>query len=167
MTEQLPPDEPTTAPAGSSESTSTPSRRRLAGQPLWWTIGGIVAVGALVITLILVFAGGGKDLTVRFALIDFDGGVSCAGGTGGYNDVGPGMSVVVRDNDGKVIGTSALGDNGEEVKGVACEWTAVVGDVPDGEDYYSITVGRRGEQVYTGDQLEEENWEISLSLGGP
>jgi hypothetical protein len=140
--------------------------RRLPGKPLWWAIGGIVAVGGVVITLILTLAGGGRDLTVRFALIDFEDGVSCAGGTGGYNDVGPGMAVVVRDNDGRVIGTSALDPGGEAIENYACEWTAVVEDVPTGEDYYSISVGRRGEQVYTGDQLEERDWEINLTLGG-
>jgi hypothetical protein len=139
--------------------------QRLPGKPLWWLVGGAVALGALAITLILTLAGGGKDLTVKFSLIDFEG-VSCSGGTGGYGDVGPGMDVVVRDNDGKVIGTSALGDNGEEVEGIACEWTAVVEDLPSGEDYYAVTVGRRGEQVYSGDELDEKEWEIALSLGG-
>jgi hypothetical protein len=136
-----------------------------AGKPLWWAVGGVLAVASVAIALILTLAGGGRDLTVKFALIDFDRGVSCAGGTGGYSDVGPGMAVVVRDNDGRVIGTSALDPNGEAVEDYACEWTAVVEDVPVGEDYYSVSVGRRGEQVYTGDQLDERDWEISLSLG--
>ncbi len=164
MTEQLWPDHQT-APAV-DETPPASTSRRLPGRTMWWLIGGgaLAIVVAIVVTLSLV--GGGRDLTVKFALIDLDG-VSCAGGTGGYNDVGPGMSVVVRNNDGQVIGTGSLGDNGEKIESVACEWTALVEDVPSGEDYYAVTVGRRGEQVYTGDELEEQNWEISLSLGGP
>jgi hypothetical protein len=157
--------------AHSTEPAAPPQKSsRLPGNPLWWAIGGSVALGAIAVTVILVFAGGGKDLRVNFALIDFDGGTTCAGGTGGYGDVGPGMDVVVRDNDGSVIGSSSL-SGGEEIPypdepglTAGCEWTAVVEDLP-GHDYYSVSVGRRGEQVYSGEDLEGQNWEINLSLG--
>ena len=165
MTEQAPPQEPSQPLA--DDGTRPGRSSRLPGRPLWWAIGGIIAAGAVIIALILVFAGGGgRDLTVRFALIDIEDGVSCSGGTGGYSDVGPGMAVVVRNNDSQVIGTGSLGSGGKGLRGQACEWTAVVEDVPSGEDYYSVTVGRRGEQVYTGEELEEAEWDVFLSLGG-
>ena len=95
----------------------------------------IIGVGALIIATIIFFAlqGRGQTLTVNFGLIDFDGSSSCAGGTGGYSDVGPGMDVVVRDNDGQVIATGALAAGGEDLDGSGCVWTAVLDDVPGGQ----------------------------------
>jgi len=85
------------------------------------------------------------------------------------------MPVVVRNNDGEVIGTSALQDGGDPIPypdedlsslNAGCVWTAVVEDLPSDEDYYSVTVGSRGEQVYSSEKLDAEEWQIDLTLGG-
>jgi hypothetical protein len=150
--------------------TTFPPRRGLRRPAV--LIGKVAVVLGIIVTtvLLLAFRSDGRELTVNFALLDYRS--SCAGGSGGYNDVGPGMPVVIRNNDGQVIATGQLGGGGEPVDvgigpKVGCEWTAVVEDVPRGEDYYAIEVGSRGEQIYTGDQLEERGWSIDLSLGSP
>lgn len=58
----------------------------------------------------LLLSGGSKDLAVSFSLNDFGGSSNCDGGSGGYDDLGPGTDVVVKNGDGKVLGTAELGD---------------------------------------------------------
>lgn len=136
----------------------------------------LIGSGALLIVIVgvvlLVTLTGGRDLRVNFSLLDFDGGSSCSGGSGGYSDVGSGMSVVVRDNDNHVIGTGALADGtsitvpNQDIGGVAgCIWSATISDLPS-EDYYSVSVGNRGSEVYSHDQLDQKDWTVDLQLGG-
>lgn len=146
--------------------------------PLWrrprvlLAASGVAALG-LATGLALLLTGGSTDLKVTFSLQDFFGTSGCEGGTGGFSDVGPGTDVVVRGGEGQVIGTAQLGD-GPSVsmsegidEGVGgCIWSTTVADIPTGEDFYSISVGGRGEQTYSKEQLEEGQWEVSLELGG-
>lgn len=37
--------------------------------------------------------------------------------------------------------------------------------VPAGEDFYSVSVGDRGEQTYSKDDLTKDGWSLSLSIG--
>jgi hypothetical protein len=152
------------APAGDGV-TAEPQPAKTSGTPK--IVAAIIAGGVLVIGVILFFAlrSGSETLTVDFALLDQ--GSSCAGGVGGYSDVGPGMDVVVRNNDAKVIATGELGGGDSAgTTNVGCVWTAVLDDVPGGEDYYEISVGNRGEQVYSHEDLESKGWKVDLSLGG-
>jgi len=41
-----------------------------------------------------------------------------------------------------------------------------VTDIPTGEDFYSISVGERGEQTYSEDELNDQEWDLSLEIGG-
>ncbi|MCD9623933.1 hypothetical protein [Rhabdothermincola salaria] len=123
------------------------------------------------------------------------GGPETCSGTGGYSDFGPGMNVTVRNGSGEIVasGTSAnivideyFGDNATEERGdgrsdddsddmspeeladlmfefLGCTVVFEV-DVPS-EDFYVIEVGRRGELSYSRTELEERNWNVSLSLG--
>ncbi len=108
-------------------------------------------------------------------LTGFTGSSDCEGGTGGYGDIGPGTDVVVRGGEGQVLGTAQLGDGPsvpmsevleEEILDGGCIWSTTVRDVPTGEDFYSISVGERGEQTYSEEELEEREWSVSLELGG-
>ena len=41
----------------------------------------------------------------------------------------------------------------------------MIEDLPS-EGYYAVSVGRRGEQVCTAEDLEEQEWEVNLTSGG-
>lgn len=111
-----------------------------------------------------------------FALVDADGiHIERAGpaaraewcaGTGGYDDIEPGLQVVVRDGEGSTLGTGRLEYDHEahEATNDLCPLVFTV-EVPR-SDFYSIEVGRRGELVYDFDEMEEMGWEVVASLGG-
>jgi hypothetical protein len=92
-------------------------------------------------------------------------------GTGGYDDISEGAQVVLRDGEGKVIGTSSLNEGhsnlGCEVGDVIaiCTFEFIIEDVPS-SDFYSVEVSHRGEINFSHEELERQGWEVSLTLGG-
>lgn len=164
---------------------STTSKRRL------FVAGGIAAAAVLVVLLVVVATGGedGQTLTGEFTLTDTDsvsGTAESCRGTGGYSDVGPGMNVTVRNGSGEVIAsgnTESL--DAEEYFGTEEEeggestspqeraetmfevlgCTVVFETKVPKEDFYVIAVGRRGELSFSRQELEELNWNVSLTLG--
>jgi hypothetical protein len=139
---------------------STPSR------PLSLMIASAVLIIGLLVALLLFLNGSSeRPLKVRLALFDVDGSSDCSGGSGGYSDVGPGMPITVKDQDGKLIGSSSLPSDGEDLNGLGCVWETVV-MVPDAAQQYAVEGGSRGAVTFSLDKLQnEENWTAELSLG--
>jgi len=91
-------------------------------------------------------------------------------GRGGYSDVRQGMGVTVKDQDGKILGTTRL----SEGEGIVherydslfsgCRFYFELKGLPK-TDFYELSAGRRGSQVYSLEQLERVNGEVSLGLG--
>lgn len=102
-------------------------------------------------------------------------------GTGGYVDFGAGMDVTVRDSENTIIAVARTrhlteddGDDGDawmsDVKAFAVnalDACAVVFEIPDlpASDFYTVTVGSRGDLAYSADELEATGWTIDLTLG--
>lgn len=128
-------------------------------------LGGVL-LAALIAGAVIVSLIGSSDrpLKVTFALIDIGGDSDCSGGDGGYDDIGPGMPLTVKDQDGKIIGSGTLPDKGEEYAGVGCEWTLHV-MVPDDAQQYAVEGGSRGAVTFSHADLEEAHWEAHLSIG--
>lgn len=155
---------------------------------------GIAAAAVLVVLLAVVVTGDedGQTLTGEFTLTDTEsvsGTAESCRGTGGYSDVGPGMNVTVRNGSGEIIasgntesldaeehfGTEAEEDSEEGEESTSPQELAetmfeVLGctvvfeiDIPKSE-FYAIAVGRRGELSYSREELEELNWNVSLTV---
>jgi len=102
-------------------------------------------------------------------------------GDGGYSDFGPGMGITVRDGSGNIIGSGRtealppLGEIGEqgsllqlmirladgETSSCSVYFSVQVADA----DFYEIELGSSGELSYSREELDAEDWFISLSLG--
>lgn len=122
---------------------------------------------------------------------EIDGSIGDCSGTGGYSDFSSGSDVKVRDADGKIVGSTSLEDPGDldelyeriaeadasfadvaevadvigDAEGYVCPLVFTV-TVPDSDLYeLDIGTGRRGTQTYTRDQLDEQGWLVSISLG--
>jgi len=153
------------APFGQpTQSFDRPKTRK--GIPRWAIIAAGLAI-VVVVALIVIneIANGKQVLTVKYRLIDITGVVTCEdGGSGGYDDIGPGMPVTVRDQDGKIIGSSSLPDTGEEIENHACEWTMPI-EVEDAEQY-AVEGGHRGAVTYSREQLEGKDWTVMMGVGG-
>lgn len=168
---------------------STTSKRRL------FVVGGIAAAAVLVVLIAVVATGGedGQTLTGEFTLSDTDavtGTAESCRGTGGYSDFGPGMNVTVRKGSGEIVAsgnteslsaeehfaTEVEEDSEEGAESTSPQEIAetmfdLLGctvvfeiEVPK-EDFYAIAVGRRGELSYSRQELEELNWNVSLTIG--
>ena len=81
-------------------------------------------------------------------------------------DIKPGLDVVVRDSQGKIVATDSLGisDKSSTLSMLSCQLVFEVSPIPF-SDFYEISVGRRGTQVYSHSDLESQDWHIDLTLG--
>ena len=165
------------APAASSSSIAPSLAPSLGGPPVpegrgskvpsWLPgVGGIVAI-AVVVSVLSGGVGGSDARTLTGELVLTDSGGysddygSCTG-SGGYDDIRAGALVVVRDGGGETLATSSL-DDGEE-SGGACVFSFEVTDVPDA-DFYEVEVSHRGGLTWSQQELDDEGWDVALSLG--
>ena len=90
---------------------------------------------------------------------------------GGYGDINSTTQVVVNGPTGDEVGRSNLGDGRIESlteEGgflVGCRYSFEV-SVPEGLEYYVVSVGNRGESSYTWEEIQQPD-AIDLSLGFP
>jgi hypothetical protein len=82
-------------------------------------------------------------------------------GHGGFDDFGPGMTVVVENESRTVIGTSAT-TPGDASFTAGCSVLFAVA-VPDAA-FYSVAVGHRGNLTYSAADLAAKGWVLDLSL---
>lgn len=109
-------------------------------------------------------------ITGTMTLIDSSGwtsGEECYG-TGGYDDIGEGSSVTIRDGRDAIIATGSLGGGtgGEaylDDSTVSCNLSFSVADVPD-VDFYQIEVSHRGALSYSKADMVSKGWSVDLSL---
>ena len=89
-------------------------------------------------------------------------------GTGGYSDVTEGLDVIVSDQDGRIIGTGRLTQEGMDRESIGtddlCAFSFSV-PVTDPAAFYSIEVGDRGELTYSHADLEGMGWAVEATLG--
>jgi hypothetical protein len=128
----------------------------------------VVAV-ALVAGGLFACGGGGHTLSGNIHVVEQLGlgsenkvGQACTG-TGGYTDLHAGTSVVVKNEDGKVLATGTL-DAGKIVALETCGFKFNVANVPDA-NFYQVEVSHRGEVTYSKKDLDDRRWNIDLSLG--
>lgn len=99
---------------------------------------------------------GSYGLSPGISVLD-DG--SCTG-TGGYDDIGEGTTVVVKDDTGKTLTTTSLGaGTGTDT---ACTFSFDF-PVTEGSSDYVVTVSHRGDQHYSFTTLQNDG--VSLTLG--
>ena len=93
-----------------------------------------------------------------FPSIDTFGG-TCKG-SGGYSDIGPGTTVVVKNGAGRVVAQTALGAGVGDASNCLFTFTF---KVTEGEDQYLVSVSHRGELSFTFSQLKSQG--VALTLG--
>lgn len=121
------------------------------------------------------------------------GGVTDCAGDGGFNDIGPGTAVTVRDGAGEVVGTSDLQLSDSEADlierltadsvaaGTAADEAEVRELVDTGSsgflcplhfdvdvrdvEFYQLTIGRRDLTIARAD-LEDQDWRMTSTLNG-
>ena len=115
----------------------------------------------------------GHVISGSFSLLDDDLGTAPSSsplkhgcwGTGGYDDIRIGLPVVIRDGNGTIIAKDELW-NGKTAGWNKCVFPFYVFNVTDA-DFYEISVGNRGSVVYSRDDLQQNDWHVTLSLGSP
>lgn len=127
-----------------------------------WLVGGAALLIAAVVVVLVVSGGGGQTITGSISLFDPDVGSDCTGSSG-YDDIRSGASITIRNETGETLATGNLGA-GEFFDGVGCDYPFTVEDVPDA-DFYRIEVTHRGEVEFSRAEMEQNDWEASLSLG--
>jgi hypothetical protein len=84
-------------------------------------------------------------------------------GTNGYDDVDTGASVVVTNEQGTVIGTGSLGQGSTSPDG-DCVFNFTVAGVPEAR-FYGVEVSHRGKVTFSHEQLDQDRWNVELTLG--
>jgi hypothetical protein len=81
----------------------------------------------------------------------------------GYSDVATGMPIVVHDQRGVIVGSTALNSTADSSSG-DCVWTMKLGKVPV-RPQYSVNLGSRGAVAFGKSELASNGWEFDLKLG--
>ena len=115
------------------------------------------------------YAGGFRELTtfeVTGTFVLYDDDYLCVGGgialSRGYDDISASTDVKWENQDGERLATTTLGEGNSAGRG-NCEWTFTA-DLPEGEERYLLTIGRRGTQEYTEAELKVPET-VAVSLG--
>jgi|SRR5664280_387743 len=103
-----------------------------------------------------------QDVSGTLTLVGEGSYGSCTG-TGGYDDVEPGMAVTLLDSSNRTIGVSSLG-SGTSSSG-DCVFKFDFGPVPVTSDFYAVDSSRRGKTTYSKAELQGNNWKLDLSIG--
>lgn len=103
-----------------------------------------------------------EELDNNFFWTVIDGERTCIG-SGGFDDLGGRMEVVVSDGAGNTLAVGEAGSGIYQPSRNACVFQFSV-DVPRAE-FYAIRVGQREGPTYTFEDLEADNWEVALSIG--
>jgi hypothetical protein len=103
--------------------------------------------------------------------VNFPEGTTCSGNdntqSGGFDDIDAGAQITVKDNAGKIIAISSLGE-GKVVKARSdnrCEFPIKIENVPP-SDFYSIEVGHRGSLTFSAQAMEKKGWTVQFELQG-
>lgn len=126
-----------------------------------------IAVGAVLalVVLGLLAIGRSRNLDGTFTVVDPDGYREVATGCRGVGadaDIAPGTDIVLRDDAGRVVARSSLGDGTEDAAG--CTFPFTLYAVPRSEAY-ELQVGSRGSLTYSRDELDRLDWTVALSSG--
>jgi predicted porin len=146
----------------------------------------IIAIATLVVVVIAagvvaaITLGGSDDpkvfLTGTFALTDASeishplADQGACWGTGGYDDIENGLRVVVTDGSGETLATGQLA-NATYVQNETypilgeCRFDIEMGTPLPNADFYTVSVGRRGETTYSHEELADEGWNVAYTLG--
>jgi hypothetical protein len=142
-----------------------------------WLVLGVVIFLAIVAAAAFLGATNSGLLTPHhtikgtFALIDTTGNalfpsITSTGGvcqgSGGYGDISPGISVVIKDGDGKTLATTQLGSgSGGSTR---CDFAFDLENVPE-VAFYSIEISHRGALSYSLADMKAMDWSLDLTLG--
>ena len=117
------------------------------------------------------YAGGFRELntfSVTGTFVLYDDDYLCFGEglalSAGYDDIGGTTDVKWENQDGNRLATTTLGDANSAGSG-ECKWTFTV-ELPEGEERYLLTIGRRGTQEYTEAELKIPD-AVAVRLGSP
>lgn len=81
-------------------------------------------------------------------------------GSGGYDDISEGTSVVLKTAAGSIVGMTKLEEG--YVSGGRCVFSWLMTEVPEGQRFYTVEIGHRGTLNYSRADLNES---LSSSLG--
>lgn len=124
-------------------------------------------MAAGIVTVLLVgctACGGDSTFTAsgKLGLVAVDAATDdCSSGTGGYDDIHEGASVVIYDAAGKKLAVGSLDAGKERGTSGLCLFDFEVSDVPSGVGPYGVEVSSRGQVTFKEDQADN----IVISLG--
>jgi hypothetical protein len=101
------------------------------------------------------------DRTGEFRDINVLAGGGCEG-YGGFGDLQPGGNVTVRDGNDSIVASGSL-EIGKVTYG-GCEIPFTIPEVPE-SPFYSIEIGHRDGYSVSLEELNAEQWTLSLSIG--
>lgn len=125
-----------------------------------WLVGGLVG-GVVGLVLLIALATGGSKHTITGSITVYDDYSMGCDLSWGYDDVHEGALVTVTDSDDTVIAKSSL-ESG--YGSYTCEFPFTIQDVPN-RDQYWVEVSDRGQVAFSRQEMESNNWNVSLTLG--
>jgi len=125
-----------------------------------------ITVVLLAAAAFLIFGGGEKHtVTGNMSLTtgsDLTTGSSCEG-SGGFSDVASGTQVIIEDDSGKTLATSAYGSG--VFDGTSCVFEFTFNAVTKSAFYRVHSGSNRGVVQFSYQEMVDNNWSVHLTLG--
>jgi hypothetical protein len=88
-------------------------------------------------------------------------------GQGGYSDIDTRGSVTITNENCTVFGAGSLTQQPTtgQFSEVTCDYTFTADHVPDA-NFYGVAVGHRNPVQYSASEMRQNDWNVSLSVGG-
>lgn len=132
-------------------------------------VGFVVIAVIAAVTLSGGGSGGGTSTTTvtgTYVLNDYETAYADCVGQGGFGDIQPGLSVILYDESGKIIGSSALDSGLPNTDLGTCTYTYSIENVPTYQAQYAVEISAdRGKVVFSNAEMVENDWTIETVLG--
>jgi Protein of unknown function (DUF2510) len=158
------PDSRRETPGSVAIAEPDPPRRR---RSIW--------IGAGLVALIAVALGVVAALTLTntpktsvkgaFLLIDTETANADCVGQGGYSDISEGASVILTNQDNKILGSASLDAGTANKDSGSCIYLFTIPNVPKDQSQYAVEVSHRGKIVNSKADMVKEDWSITASMG--
>jgi hypothetical protein len=146
---------------------ATPSPRKSRKVPL--IIGGLVLLVIIAGAVLFSINSGGPakaTVTGSFVLTDSDTARARCVGQGGYADISPGVAVILTNEDGKILGSTILGEGKADTSTGTCTYSFSIRGVSESSAQYAVEVSHRGKVVNSRADMAANGWVFGISMGG-
>ncbi|HST48617.1 DUF2510 domain-containing protein [Jatrophihabitans sp.] len=101
----------------------------------------------------------------EFLLVDTETAYANCVGQGGYSDISAGTTVILTNQDNKILGSASLEPGTPNKESGTCLYSFTLPNIPTDQAQYAVEVSHRGKVVNSKQDMVNQDWTVSASMG--